>query len=112
MTALVAPFAGSRLVLPYPSGGAAARRRLAPTFRYQAANGRTDLVPTLHPQRSPTVSQLPDFPIEADRFEFTWPCFTYILGPSPAYFRNPESGRIFGAIWTDEDLYQTYMSAK
>lgn len=48
-----------------------------------------------------------------DGFLFTFPLFSYLIepGPKPGYLREPATKTVFVPLWTDEDLFGTYLQA-
>jgi hypothetical protein len=46
-----------------------------------------------------------------DDFILTLPAYSYLIepGPQPGYLRDPGSGTIFVPIWTDSDLFLSYL---
>jgi hypothetical protein len=51
-----------------------------------------------------------ELPID-EGFLLTLPAYTFLAGVGPGYLRDPRSGRQFAPIWTDWDLFQTYIEA-
>jgi hypothetical protein len=46
-----------------------------------------------------------------NEFILTLPAYSYLIepGPQPGYLRDPGSGAVFVPIWTDSDLFLTYL---
>jgi hypothetical protein len=46
-----------------------------------------------------------------DSFLLMLPMYSYLIepGPRPGYLREPERGIVFVPLWTDHDLFETYL---